>query len=177
MRTLLTVAWLALLTACAGLAGLSQKPEVSVASVDLRQLGFLEQHFAVQLRIRNPNDVALPITGLSFDIEVNGQRFVSGVSDKAVTVPRFGDALLEVTAISTLAGALKQFYALQRGAQRGVQNGSQLRGPERLDYRISGRLQLAGVGSVPFERQGDLRLPMFDRPPDKAPLAPGAEPG
>lgn len=165
MRKILTLVLAALivqLSACAGLGGLGQQPEVSVADVKLLRLGLFEQGFALQLRIRNPNDVELPISGLSFSVEVNGQPFVAGLSDQAVNVPRFGEALLAVTATSTLANALKQFHELQKG------------GRDAIDYRIVGRLQLATIGAVPFERRGELRLPGGDKRPAK-PAARGAE--
>ena len=85
-RTGLLLALLVLPGASASLAGLKQQPGIRVAGIDLVELGFLEQRFAVLLRVRNPNGVELPITGLSFDIEVNGRRCVSGLSDEAVTV-------------------------------------------------------------------------------------------
>lgn len=161
MRALIIVL-VALLAACANLAGLSQKPEVSLAGLKLTQLGLFEQRFSLQLRIQNPNDVDLPIDGLTFEVELNGQPFLKGVSDKAVRVPRFGEAVLEVTATSTLGTALKQLRELQKG------------GRDRVDYRIAGRFSLTGLGSIPFERRGDLQMPAVDSSPKK-PLPPGSE--
>ncbi|WP_186407089.1 LEA type 2 family protein [Candidatus Accumulibacter aalborgensis] len=129
----------------------------------LLQLGFFEQRFALQLRIKNPNDVELPISGLSFAIELNGQPFLTGLSDKAVTVPRFGEAVLEVTASASLGNALKQLREL-RNADR-----------DRVDYRIVGCVSLVGVGSMPFERRGDLPIPAIDLAPRKALPPPGSE--
>lgn len=51
MRALIIVL-VALLAACANLAGLSQKPEVSLAGLKLTQLGLFEQRFSLQLRSR-----------------------------------------------------------------------------------------------------------------------------
>lgn len=155
MKTL-AIVFAIFLTACAGLSGLAQKPEVSVAGLKLVQLGLFEQRFALQLRVQNPNDVELPISGLSFAIELNGQPFLTGLSEKAVTVPRFGEAVLEVTASGSLGNALKQLRELQKA------------GRERVDYRIVGRASLTGVGSVPFERRGDLPIPVIDLAPRKA---------
>jgi len=150
---------LILLAGCAGLSGLSQKPEVSLAGLDLLELGLFEQRFLIKLRIENPNDVALPISGLVFDIELNGQPFARGLSDKAVTVPRMSDAILEVQATSDLGRVLRQIRELQKS------------GRERVDYRISGRISLEGVGSIPFERKGDLSMPLFDLPRKAPPPA------
>jgi LEA14-like dessication related protein len=91
MRRCFALLAVAFLSACAGLAGLAQKPEVSVAGLNLVQFGLFEQRFALKLRIQNPNDVELPINGLNFEIEINGQPFIKGLSDKSVTIPRFGE--------------------------------------------------------------------------------------
>lgn len=162
MRRILLIVSLVVLSACAGLGGLAHPPEVSVAGLSVAQIGFFEQRFALKLRVQNPNDVELPINGLTFTIELNGQPFLTGLSDKAVTVPRFGEALIEVMATSTLGSALKQLRELQKG------------GRERIDYRIVGRLNLSGIGTVPFERRGDLQMPAVVSPLRK-PLPPGTQ--
>ncbi len=162
MRRGLVILSIALMSACAGLGGLSQKPEVSVAGLKLVQVGVFEQRFALKLRVQNPNDVELRINGLSVEVELNGQPFITGLSDKGVTVPRFGEAVLEVMAASTLGSALKQLRELQKG------------GRERIDYRIVGRLNLSGIGTVPFERRGDLQMPAVVSPLRK-PLPPGTQ--
>lgn len=152
-----------LLAACTGLGGLSQKPEVSLAGLDLIGLGLFEQRFLIRLRIENPNDVALPISGLVFDVELNGQPFARGLSDKAVTVPRRSEAILEVQATSDLGRVLGQIRELQKS------------GRDRVDYRMSGRLSLEGVGSLPFERKGDLSMPRFELPRKAPPALPPGE--
>lgn len=162
MKRSLAIASLALLSACAGLVGISQKPEVSVAGLNLVQMGLFEQRFALKLRIQNPNDVELRINGLSFEIELNGQSFITGLSDRGVTVPRFGEAMLEVMATSTLGSALKQLRDLQQG------------GRERVEYRIVGRLNLSGMGTVPFERRGDLQMPALENSAPRKALPPGS---
>jgi hypothetical protein len=47
-------------------------------------------------------------------------------------------------------------------------------GRERIDYRIVGRLNLSGIGTVPFERRGDLQMPAVVSPLRK-PLPPGTQ--
>jgi hypothetical protein len=70
--------------------------------------------------------------------------------------------VLEVMATSTLGSALKQLRELQKG------------GRERVDYRIVGRLNVAGGVSLPFERRGDLQMPAVESPPRKV-LPPGSD--
>lgn len=161
-RRLLLLAVAALLGACAHLGNLSQKPEVSIAGLTLVHLGLFEQRFVLRLRVQNPNDVDLPVNGLSFEIELNGQAFMKGLSDRAVTVRRFGETVFEVMATSTLDGTLKQLRELQKS------------GRDRVDYRVIGRLNVSGIGNIPFERRGDLQMPSIENIPKKA-LPPGLE--
>ena len=106
----------------------------------------------LRLRVQNPNDVDLPIRGLTFDVELNGQPFAKGLSDQAVVVPRFGEAVLEVKATSNLGSVLRQLRELRES------------GRERVDYRMFGRITLDGLGSLPFERKGEIDTPRVDLP-------------
>jgi LEA14-like dessication related protein len=159
---LLVLALAVLLAACA--TAIRQPPAVTLAGVDLESIGLFEQRYVVQLRVTNPNDTDIPVEGLSFDVELNGLHFATGVSNAAVTVPRLGEALLEVKATSNLASFLRQLHDLREDGRGG------------LDYRIKGSLRVAGYGALPFERQGELafpELPDFDekRVPKRLPGA------
>ena len=93
------------LTALGGCAGLRlgmQKPEVTVANIRLLDGNLFEQRFVLTLRITNPNRVEIPIEGLSFDLDLNEQPFAKGVSNRALVVPRLGEA----TTLSALASQL-----------------------------------------------------------------------
>lgn len=142
---------LALLSGCAGLAGLREKPTVTLAGLDLLEVGLFEQRFALKLRVQNPNDVELPINGLSFDVALNGQAFAHGVSDVAVTVPRYGEAMLEVRATSSLSSLWRQLRELGKGGGNG--------GRETLNYRVSGTLGLTGLGRQSFVHEGEIAPP------------------
>jgi len=119
-------------------------PEVRM--VDLRPAGggLLEQVFQIDLRVANPNDFDLDIDGVRADLEVNGQRFASGLSNQAVTVPRLGSAILSVEASTGVIDLARQLFGL---AETG-----------NLEYRLTGTAYLGGFGqsSVPFEQTGSL---------------------
>jgi len=145
--------WLVILLAgCAGLSGLSQKPEISLAGLELAEFKLFEQRFKMKLRIQNPNDADLRINGLTFDVDLGGQPFAKGLSERAVTVPRLGEAILDVQATSNLGSVLKQLRELKK------------RGRDRVDYRLSGRVDVDGYGSIPFDRRGDVQMPALDLP-------------
>ena len=136
-----------LLAACAGLSGISQRPELSLSSLEGVDLGLLEQRYLLRLRVRNPNDADLLVRGLSFAVELNGKPFARGVSDQSVTVPRLGEALLEVSATSSLGSFWRQWREVARAT------------PQELTYRLSGQVSVQGLGSVPFDEKGALPMP------------------
>jgi LEA14-like dessication related protein len=151
MKRVLCCLMLFALAGCAGVPVLSEKPEITLAGIDAFELGPVEQRFVMKLRIRNPNEFELPVNGLFFDVEINGQRFAKGMSDQFVIVPRMGEAVLEVKATGTIDSVLKQVHELQRN------------GRERVDYRVFGSANLENFGSLHFDRRGDLPMPLFDR--------------
>ena len=86
-----------LFLAAAVLAGCAsvrlKQPEVSLSGVDIKEFGLFEQRLGLALRVVNPNATDLAIDGVEFEVEVNGQGFARGVSNKATTVPRLGEAI------------------------------------------------------------------------------------
>ncbi|MBT0960881.1 LEA type 2 family protein [Denitromonas iodatirespirans] len=143
-RRLLMAAAALALAGCAGLPMNMQPPEVSVADLRLLDVGLFEQRFGLRLRVLNPNDAELPIDGLSFAIELNGKPFAKGVSNQTLTVPRLSEAMLDVEAVSSLTGLLRQF-------------GTMAQGQERIDYRIHGTLYTGRLfGGVPFDQKGEV---------------------
>jgi LEA14-like dessication related protein len=151
----LALVWILLLAGCASLRGYREPPRVALVSIRPLGMTLLEQRYALQLRILNPNDVALPLDGMDYRIEINGKEFAYGVSRQSVTLPAHGEALLDVTVTSTLLDLLRQLQDADRSAR------------PSLTYRISGRFDLAhGPHRVPFAYSGDLSwLSGGDPPP------------
>lgn len=147
-RNLLMATVLAIFISLGGCAGLDVKqPTVTLADLDVIEAGLFEQRFACKLRIQNPNDFELPLTGLNFEVEINGQPFAKGVSNKPAIVPRLGEELLEVTAVSTLAGVLRQINEWPVGEDKA------------LTFRIRGRLATGSLGWLSFDESGTLKMP------------------
>ena len=135
-----------LLGGCAGM-GL-QTPTVTLANVEVIEAGLFEQRLAIKLRIMNPNNAEIPINGLSFEVELNGEPFAKGVSNRAVTVPRLGEAVLDVTAVTGFAGIIRQIQGLSRGSI------------DAISYRIKGRLMTGSTSyGLNFDEMGKLEMP------------------
>jgi len=134
-----------LLGACATLSPYKDSPRVSLVSIQPQEIGMLEQRFALQLRILNPNDVAIPVEGLSYAIEINDREFAYGVSRQSVEIPAFGEALLDVEVASNLLNVMQQLQALHSEARNS------------MAYRLTGKISLANSpASLPFDYSGEL---------------------
>jgi len=149
-RRLLHLAAVVLLLTTAGCASLTslEAPEVRVTSLQMLESapGSLEQRFAVGLRLTNPNNRAIDVEGLDFELELNGNRLARGVTDNAFELPRLGEAETLVVVTTSLFDVLRQALDLA-GRSEGA-----------MDYRVKGRLHLGSgfVRSIPFDREGRI---------------------
>jgi LEA14-like dessication related protein len=133
---------------CACAAFSIQEP-LSVTIADLKpiEVGVLEQRYALKVRVLNPNDVEIAFDGAVFDLEVNDVAFAKGVSNQKSVIPRFGEAVIDVQAVSGLQNILMQINELLKGERT------------TLTYRIKGRLHTGGFGYTRFDSSGEIALP------------------
>ncbi len=151
-RNLVTAILGVVLTGCATMYGLSEAPRVSLVSIAPLGFQLFEQRFRVTLRVQNPNSQAITIRGLDYEIVVNERSFAQGVSGKPLTVPAYGENFAEVELVSNLQRVLEQ---LQEFSSRNKPS---------IDYAISGHVSVDGIPiPVPFEYQGTLTLPGFEK--------------
>ena len=130
--------------------GRSDPGAVSVSDLRMGTAGILEQQYFVKLRIQNPNNEELNLTGIAFELELNDKPFAKGTGAGPILVPRFGSQVVEVETLSTLTGLLRQL-------DRAV-GGSGVAG--KFGYRIKGRLHRSGLGRViSFDEKGELSMP------------------
>jgi LEA14-like dessication related protein len=134
-----------------GLTGCSlfahwQTPTLSVVNIQLGHSDLWQQHLQVRMSVHNPNDRELPVEGLSYSLEVNGEECAHGESGASFIVPARGDAEFDMNVTANAAAALLRMFA--RGNAAPVQ------------YRIHGKVQLSSglLRSVPFDQQGELPL-------------------
>lgn len=122
-------------------------PRISVANIELTQPGLLRQDFNLDLRIANPNNVDIPLEGLTFHLDVDGQPFAEGQSNERVTLPRLSEISMPVKASTDTFSLVRQIMTL---GQR-----------DKISYRISGYAYVSGIAGarrVPYERKGSLAL-------------------
>ncbi|HJV07083.1 MAG TPA: LEA type 2 family protein [Chromobacteriaceae bacterium] len=147
MKTVM--AWLlaVLLTSCASFS--LQKPQIHIADIQPVKTTLLEQSFDLTLRVQNPNNRELTAKGISFDLNVAGEKLATGVSNQAVAIPALGEGKIKLRLYTSLGSWLKQA-------------GKFMEKPDgKLDYEIKGYLDgLNGWGRIPFTSRGSWNNPL-----------------
>ncbi len=77
------------LSGCASVVPQPDQFKVNISSMRMLESTLMEQRFQVSLRVMNRGREAVSIDGMSFDIELNGKDFASGVSNEKVSIPAF----------------------------------------------------------------------------------------
>jgi LEA14-like dessication related protein len=135
------------LCACASLPG-RDPPEVSVAGIEPLQGQGLELRMLLKLRVQNPNDTPIDYDGVAVQLNVQGKRFATGVSDASGTVPRFGESVIRVPVTIPAFQIARQILGMANTPPTG-----------RFRYEMKGKLNASAFGSTRFTSQGELELP------------------
>ena len=133
------------LTACTGPLQNLQPPNVTLSNVTTaREMTVFEQRYDLTLRIQNPNNVALPVSGLSYTVTLNEKEFARGVSNEHTNIPALSEGLVHVTVTSGALDWLRQIEQIQTKPDLNP------------SYSITGTLYLEGFpgGSLPFSKAG-----------------------
>ena len=92
-------------TGCATMGGL-EPPDVTLVTLDVKDMTLFETTLDVTLRLTNPNLEPLQIEGASFKLYLEGRKFGSGLSPDTIEVPRLETALMPATFHISNASAL-----------------------------------------------------------------------
>lgn len=125
-----------------------QAIEAIVVAVEPLKGESLELRMLVKLRIQNPNELPLDYNGVSLEMDVQGKRFATGVSNATGSVPRFGETIIEVPVSLSAFRMARQALGVISAETRG-----------KLRYEISGRLAGSGFGGMRFQSAGEFTLP------------------
>ncbi len=84
-----------LLAGCASLPQL-EPPAIALERVELLQLGFAQQRFGLELRVQNPNNVPLPVTGFRYGLSLAGTQLGNGQSTERLRIPAGGESRVKL---------------------------------------------------------------------------------
>jgi len=134
------------LSACSLFVPKLEPPHLTVVGVEFQKGQLWQQKLKVRLHVQNPNDRVLPIKGITYTLEVNGQEFAHGDSAASFVVPALGEAEFDMNMTANMAGTI--ISLLSHGSDTSV------------DYQIVGRISLSEglLRSIPFDQHGSFKL-------------------
>nr|WP_296749349.1 LEA type 2 family protein [Thioalkalivibrio sp.] len=152
-RLFLATAAALFLSGCAGVRPGYERPSLMLDSFRAIPSEGMAPRFALGLRVVNPNPTPLPLTGMSYNVEFEGYRVITGVAGNLETVPAYGESLIEVQAGVDLISGLRLFHNLLQDPQR-----------DRIRFNLRARLDTGGVRRfLVLEESGDLSLASLQR--------------
>ncbi len=142
------VALLAMIaTGCTTMGGL-EPPDVTLVTLDVKDITLFETTLDVTLRLTTPNLEPLQIEGASFKLYLEGRKFGSGLSPDTIEVPRLATALMPATFHISNASALLRL-------RRIIEQNS-------VNYGLHAKLYVTrpnGRATVRIQGEGTLDLP------------------
>ena len=144
MRRLLTLLLVVGLSGCSLFVPKFERPTLSVVGIQLMKSDFFHQELRVRMRVQNPNDRSLPVEGIIYQLEVEGQELAHGMSGESFVVPALGEAEFDMSVSANMANML--FKLLNRNTSQ-------------VQYRIYGKISLSAglLRSIRFDDHGSFK--------------------
>ncbi|MDB6107558.1 MAG: hypothetical protein JWO52_7557 [Gammaproteobacteria bacterium] len=132
------------LSACSLFMPKLEKPTLSVVSVQMLKSDLWHQELKLRMRVQNPNDRVLPVEGLVYELDVDGQALAHGMAGDSFVVPARGEAEFDMSVSANMASVLMKVLS---------------QGGNPVDYRLKGKIALSSGlwRSIPFDEQGTFK--------------------
>ena len=138
-----------LLSACASTGELISAPNVSLRHVQLTDVELSHQTFLLSFDVTNPNPFPLPISTVSYGIELDSQRFASGRTQGGFTVPASGDGEFAISVeLNLLKTAPQLLYIVRDGEKRDI--AYELKGELGVDIPLVKPMDFESSGAIRF---------------------------
>jgi LEA14-like dessication related protein len=147
-KRLFVVFLMIFLAACAGLTPNYEKPQVNVTSFTLApDSSGLAPRFNIGLQVINPNRTALPLVGMSYSVEVEGNRILSGAEPNLPRIEGYSSADIVIQASPDLFGSARLLNQLLSGQR------------DELNYLFKARLDVGALMPyINIEEEGSFGL-------------------
>lgn len=138
----------AMLSGCAALRlSNAEAPSVAVSNVALGDFSLAEQALEVTLEVSNPNAFSLPVDGIDYALQVDGETLADGATNESFTLPANGRETVTLSVTGDVLKGLARYQSWRQSDRNAV------------DYVLSGSLRLVGVPvSLPFSHADSVSL-------------------
>lgn len=134
-------------TGCATLTTPMDPPRVSLEDFSSIPSEGAGPRFQIKLRVQNPNEQTLDISGISYGIELAGQEVITGVSNDIPEIGGYSEGVV------TLDASLQLFQVLRLLASLGQTTA------DELTYRFTAKIDFKGlVPTQRVEEEGQITL-------------------
>ena len=146
--SILLLALLCIPMGCATKYSHLEDPKLNLVGFKLLDAQLLEQRYELTFRLINPNAVALPVTGIYYEVELEGSPFATGVNAAPIDIPAYGETRVTVAMSTSLLQSIRSLAAIAESK------------PDSLSFNLKGHLNinLPLVGKIPFSETGQIKL-------------------
>ena len=137
---------------CAALSPNFQEPEVEVTSVEpLPPTPGNDLRFRINMRVFNPNDSTLALSGLYYTLSLSGHKVITGTSSNLPPIAPYGQENIAVDATASLVGSI--FAAME------LLGSGRTTAPYELKAKLG--LQNSILPSITVRKQGQVDLNQY----------------
>ena len=152
--TLFALLTLLALSGCATLSPGFETPEVQVTSLEpLPNHHSGDLRFRIHLRVFNPNNTELALSGLFYTLKLAGHKVVTGTTNTLPVIPAYGQESIAVDASANLMGSFMAAAELIRLQGNTV--------PYELEAKLG--LQTAFLPAIRVSKRGEIQLGQYQR--------------
>ncbi len=124
-----------------------KEPHLEVVEVQMLRGDLLQQELRVRMLVQNPNNRELAVRSIQYQVQVAGEAFAHGESERDFKVPANGETQFDVSVTANAAAAVLRLLG----------SGRKL---DAVEYQITGKVTLATglMRSLSFDQKGQLKL-------------------
>ncbi|KAL4326933.1 hypothetical protein AHAS_Ahas13G0049600 [Arachis hypogaea] len=125
------------------------KPSADVKAIHIPKINLHQADLVVDVLVKNPNPVPIPLIDINYLVESDGRKLVSGLIPDAGTIHAHGEETVKVP-VTLIYDDIKQTYD-------DIQPGSII--PYRLKVDLIVDVPILGRLTLPLEKTGEIPIP------------------
>ncbi|MEP6390964.1 MAG: LEA type 2 family protein [Halioglobus sp.] len=145
---LFALLWLVTLAGCASLVPPMDPPKVTVENIRSLPVEGSGPRFLITVRVVNPNEQALDIAGISYEIELMDRELVTGVANDIPLIEGYSEQSIDLEAGVNLFEFLRLLASLGRSPT------------DVISYKVTAKVDFRGlVPTQRVEKTGEIGVP------------------